>query len=136
TRSGQAGERIRGRRNRPGGHARGPHRGAREVTPGDLRARVLILAALLAVGFAGLTGRLAWLQVVKRAELAQLAERQYSRTVVLHAQRGAIVDRHGTPLATSTPTESLFVQPRAVADPARLAAPLAPIIGVSQGERH
>ena len=106
------------------------------MTSSDLRTRVLILAALLAVAFGGLTGRLAWLQVVKRAELAQLAERQYSRTVVLHAQRGAIVDRHGTPLATSTPTESLFVQPRAVADPARLAARLAPIIGVSQAEAH
>jgi cell division protein FtsI (penicillin-binding protein 3) len=104
------------------------------VTSSDLRTRVLILAALLAVAFGGLTGRLAWLQVVKRSELAQLAERQYSRTVVLHAQRGAIVDRHGTPLATSTPTESLFVQPRAVADPVRLAARLAPIIGVSQAE--
>ncbi|PYN58885.1 MAG: penicillin-binding protein [Candidatus Rokuibacteriota bacterium] len=106
------------------------------MTSSDLRTRVLILAALLAVAFGGLTGRLAWLQVVKRAELAQLAERQYSRTVVLHAQRGAIVDRHGTPLATSTPTESLFVQPRAVADPARLAARLAPIIGVSPAEAH
>jgi len=106
------------------------------VTSSDLRTRVLVLAALLAVAFGGLTGRLAWLQVVKRAELAQLAERQYSRTVVLHAQRGAIVDRHGTPLATSTPTESLFVQPRAVADPARLAGRLAPIIGVSPAEAH
>jgi len=106
------------------------------VTPGDLRARVLILAALLAVGFAGLTGRLAWLQVVKRAELAQLAERQYSRTVVLHAQRGPILDRQGTPLATSTPTESLFVQPRSVGDPERVTARLAPILGLPPGEVH
>jgi len=106
------------------------------VTHGDLRARVLILAAVLAVGFAGLTGRLAWLQVVKRAELAQLAERQYSRTVVLHAQRGPILDRQGTPLATSTPTESLFVQPRSVGDPVRVTARLAPIIGLPPAEVH
>ncbi len=106
------------------------------MTARDLRTRVLILAALLAVAFGGLTGRLAWLQVVKRAELAQLAERQYSRTVVLHAQRGPIVDRHGTPLATSTPTESLFVQPRAVGDPVRAAARLAPIIGVPAADVH
>jgi len=106
------------------------------VTHGDLRARVLILAAVLAVAFAGLTGRLAWLQVVKRAELAQLAERQYSRTVVLHAQRGPILDRQGTPLATSTPTESLFVQPRSVGDPVRVTARLAPIIGLPPAEVH
>ena len=53
------------------------------MTTAGLRARVLILAALLALGFTGLTGRLAWLQIVRRADLAQLAERQYSRTVVL-----------------------------------------------------
>ena len=104
------------------------------MTPGDLRARVLILAAVFAVAFGGLTGRLAWLQVVKRAELAQLAERQYSRTVVLHAQRGPILDRQGAPLATSTPTESLFIQPRSVGDPVRVTARLAPILGLPPGE--
>ncbi|MBI4256383.1 MAG: PASTA domain-containing protein [Candidatus Rokubacteria bacterium] len=104
------------------------------MTDQGVRTRVLILAAVLAVSFGGLTGRLAWLQVVKRAELAQLAERQYSRTVVLHAQRGPIVDRQGAPLATSAATESLFVQPRSVGDPARVAARLAPLIGVPEPE--
>jgi cell division protein FtsI (penicillin-binding protein 3) len=106
------------------------------VTPGDLRARVLILAVVLAAAFGGLTGRLAWLQVVKRAELAQLADRQYSRTVVLHAQRGPILDRQGAPLATSTPTESLFVQPRSVGDPVRVTARLAPILDLPRVEVH
>jgi cell division protein FtsI (penicillin-binding protein 3) len=106
------------------------------VTSRDLRTRVLILAALLAVAFGGLTGRLAWLMVWKHAELSQLAERQYSRTVVLHAQRGAIVDRQGTPLATSSPTESLFVQPRSVGDPVRVAARLAPLLGLPPAEVH
>jgi len=104
------------------------------VTSPALRTRVLILAAILAVAFGGLTGRLAWLQIVKRGELGQLAERQYSRTVVLHAQRGPIVDRQGAPLATSTPTESLFVQPRSVGDPVRVAARLAPLIGVPESQ--
>ena len=104
------------------------------MTSPDLRTRVLILAALLAVAFGGLTGRLAWLQIVRHGELARLAERQYSRTVVLHAQRGPIVDRHGTALATSTATESLFIQPRAVGDPVRVAARLAPIVRVPPAE--
>lgn len=104
------------------------------MTSPALRTRVLILAAILAVAFGGLTGRLAWLQIVKRGELGQLAERQYSRTVVLHAQRGPIVDRQGAPLATSTPTESLFVQPRSVGDPVRVAARLAPLIGVPESQ--
>ena len=105
------------------------------MTPA-LRTRVLILAALLAVAFGGLTSRLGWLMIVKRAELAALAERQYSRTVTLHGARGPIVDRHGAPLATSTPAESLFAQPRALGDPVRVAARLAPILDAPERELH
>src|SRR5207244_4030202 len=73
---------------------------------------------------------------VKHGDLAQIAERQYSRTVVLRAQRGPIVDRQGAPLATSTATESLFVQPRSVGDPVRVAARVAPLVGVPEAEVH
>jgi cell division protein FtsI/penicillin-binding protein 2 len=101
-----------------------------------LRTRVLILTTILVVAFTGVTCRLAWLMIVKRGELAQMAERQYSRTVVLHATRGPIVDRQGAPLATSMPAESLFAQPRAVGDPVRVAARLAPILDVPPREVH
>src|SRR5262249_26377386 len=74
--------------------------------------------------------------IVKRSELAGLAERQYSRTIALYGARGAIVDRHGAPLATSTPAESLFAQPRGVGDPVRVAAALAPIVELSERELH
>jgi cell division protein FtsI (penicillin-binding protein 3) len=101
-----------------------------------LRTRVLIVAAILAVAFGGLVARLFHLQIVRGTELTALAERQYSRTVILHARRGAIVDRHGAPLATSSPAESLFAQPKSVGDPVRVAARLAPILQVSEGELH
>jgi cell division protein FtsI (penicillin-binding protein 3) len=100
------------------------------------RTRVLVLAAVLAVAFGGVATRLGWLMIVRHGELAAMAERQYSRTVVLHAQRGPIVDRHGAPLATSTATESLFVQPRAIGDPVRVAERLAPILDVPTDELH
>jgi cell division protein FtsI (penicillin-binding protein 3) len=103
------------------------------AVPG-LRTRVLILAAVLALGFGGVIARLAHLQVVRHAELTQIAERQYSRTVVLHAQRGPIVDRRGAPLATSSPAESLFAHPRAIDDPARVARRLAPVLGLPETE--
>ena len=101
-----------------------------------LRLRVLVLAGLLALGFTGVVGRLGWLQIVRHADLAALAERQYSRTVVLQAQRGPIVDRQGAPLATSSPAESLFAQPRAVGDPVRVAARLAPLLEATERELH
>ncbi len=101
-----------------------------------LRARVIVLAAILAVAFGSLTLRLAWLQIVRHAELTTLAERQYSRAVVLQAQRGPIVDRNGAVLATSTPAESLFAQPRNIGDPVRVAERLAPVIDVRASEIH
>jgi cell division protein FtsI (penicillin-binding protein 3) len=102
----------------------------------DLRTRVLVLAGVLALAFTGVLGRLGWLQVIRHGELAAIAERQYSRTVVLQAQRGPIVDRQGAALATSSPAESLFAQPRAVGDPVRVAARLAPLLGVPESEIH
>ena len=101
-----------------------------------LRTRVLVLAGVLALAFSGVLGRLGWLQIVRHADLAALAERQYSRTVLLPAQRGPIVDRQGVALATSSPAESLFAQPRAVGDPVRVAARLAPLLGAPAEDIH
>jgi len=101
-----------------------------------LRTRVLVLAGILALAFTGVVGRLGWLQVIRQGDLAALAERQYSRTVVLQAQRGPIVDRQGAALATSSPAESLFAQPRAVGDPVRVAARLAPLLAMPERELH
>jgi cell division protein FtsI (penicillin-binding protein 3) len=91
---------------------------------------------MIAVAFGGLVARLAYLQIFRHAELTALAARQYSRTVVLQAQRGPIVDRHGAPLATSGPAESVFAHPRAVGDPVRVAARLAPILEMPPAELH
>jgi cell division protein FtsI (penicillin-binding protein 3) len=101
-----------------------------------LRIRVLLLAAGFVVAFGGVTARLAHLQIVRYRDLSALAERQYLRPVTLQAQRGPIVDRNGTPLAASSPAESLFAQPRGVGDPVRVAARLAPIVKMSEAELH
>ncbi len=128
---------VRGDRSAPPSRAgrRRPAQGPRPPLP-ELRTRVLIVAAIIGLALSGVSARLAWLQIVKSGELAHMAERQYSRTVVLHAQRGPIVDRHGAPLASSTPAESLFAQPRAVGDPVRVAARLSPLVGVPEAELH
>ncbi|MBI2218635.1 MAG: PASTA domain-containing protein [Candidatus Rokubacteria bacterium] len=105
------------------------------IDPG-FRTRVLLLAAVLAVAFGTLGARLGWLQVVRHGELTAIAERQYSRTVTLHAQRGPIVDRNGAPLATSAAAESLFAQPRGVGDPVRVAERLAPILDLPVADLH
>src|SRR5262245_4181697 len=129
-----------GRSRRGTGHSEPPdvlglHEGAtRAVRVTGLRTRVLVLAAALVVAFGGVTARLGQLQIVRHRELSGLAERQYSRSVALQAQRGPIVDRNGAPLAASSPAESLFAQPRAVGDPVRVAVRLAPIVKVPEEE--
>src|SRR6266566_4226760 len=131
-----------GRSRRGTGHSEPPdvlglHEVAtRAVRVTGLRTRVLLLAAAIVVAFGGVTARLGQLQIVRYRELSGLAERQYSRSVALQAQRGPIVDRNGAPLAASSPTESLFAQPRAVGDPVRVAVRLAPIVKVPEEELH
>jgi len=99
-----------------------------------LRSRTLILAALFACAFTGLLGRLAYLQTFRHAELAAAAERQYSKTVTIRPKRGPILDRHGNTLAASSAAESLFAQPRRIANPADLARRVALILGEPEGE--
>lgn len=107
-----------------GGRASGP-------TPSRLRARALLLAALLALGYGGVVARLGHLQLVRGGELARLAERQHQRTLPLQPRRGPILDRHGRVLAVSTVVESLYALPARVADRQALAARLAPLLGES-----
>jgi cell division protein FtsI (penicillin-binding protein 3) len=102
-----------------------------DVTLRGVRSRTLVLAALFLSGFAGLTGRLAYLQIVRHGELALAAERQYSKTIVIRPKRGPIIDRHGATLADSSAAESLFAQPRRITDPAGVARRLAPVLGES-----
>lgn len=90
------------------------------------RLTLLELGLLLWVGV--VLARLIWLQVPDHAWLEHRALRQQQETVTVEAQRGAIYDRHLTPLAMSLPVVSLFATPRTVAEPRAEAAMLAPIL--------
>jgi cell division protein FtsI (penicillin-binding protein 3) len=66
----------------------------------------LVLAAL------GLVGRMTYLNVTERAFLKREGDARSVRLEVLPAHRGIIFDRHGEPLAVSTPVVSVWVDPR------------------------
>lgn len=77
-----------------------------------MRVRIVSLVAMLVV-FSGAVLRRAWnLQVVQGSALAELARKQYSRTVKRAARRGTIYDRHGVELAVSVDSDSVWVNPR------------------------
>jgi len=69
------------------------------------RARVVLIGLLL--GSVVLSCRAAYLQGVNKDFLQQKGESRYARTLTMPANRGKVTDRHGEPLAISTPVRSI-----------------------------
>ncbi|MDR2876372.1 MAG: penicillin-binding protein 2 [Methylobacillus sp.] len=76
------------------------------------RRRVLLLGVL--GGFVVLLGRSIYLQAMHTAFLQQEGDARYNRTLTLPAHRGAITDRNGEQLASSTEVESIWASPQDV----------------------
>jgi cell division protein FtsI (penicillin-binding protein 3) len=70
----------------------------------------------MALAFAGIVVRLAFLQVRDNPELEALGMQQRVRTITLPATRGEIVDRSGVPLAVTREARDVYVDPRYVID--------------------
>jgi cell division protein FtsI (penicillin-binding protein 3) len=73
------------------------------------RARFVV--GLLLIGLVSLVGRAVWLQGVNRDFLQAKGESRYARTLTMTATRGRVLDRHGEPLAMSTPVKSVTAIP-------------------------
>jgi cell division protein FtsI/penicillin-binding protein 2 len=99
--------------------------------PVDRRIRLLLVVLLLA--FAASLGRAVWLQAVRAAPLAELAQRQHRQSVEVPARRGTIYDRGGVELALGERALTVYADPRQVRDPRRVAAEAARILGVDSG---
>ncbi|MBS7325184.1 MAG: penicillin-binding protein 2 [Thiopseudomonas sp.] len=57
------------------------------------------------------SGRIAWLHVVRHDFLAEQGDKRSLRHVPISAHRGSITDRNGEPLAVSTPMITLWANP-------------------------
>ncbi|MDH3761730.1 MAG: penicillin-binding protein 2 [Gammaproteobacteria bacterium] len=73
----------------------------------------LVLLVLLSL-LAGLVSRALYLQIVEQDFLASQGVQRQIRTIETPAYRGAILDRFGTPLAISTPVDSVWVNPQEI----------------------
>ena len=74
--------------------------------------RMRILAVVLLLWFLGLFGRALFLQGLNNEFLRSKGDARTNRVVEISAHRGMITDRHGEPLAISTPVEAVSVSPR------------------------
>lgn len=86
------------------------------------------------LGLVGLAGRAAYLQGMHKGFLQQKGESRYSRVVEISAHRGMITDRHGEPLAISTPVESVWASPQDMEITTSQIKKLAEIIGMNSAE--
>lgn len=76
--------------------------------------RSKLIVAGIALAFAGLAGRAAYVQVVGNEFFQRQGEVRFVRTLELPANRGRILDRNGLILASSVPASSIWAIPEDV----------------------
>jgi cell division protein FtsI (penicillin-binding protein 3) len=73
--------------------------------------RSKFIVAAIALGFTGLAGRAAYVQVFNNDFYQRQGEVRFARTLELPANRGRILDRNGLILASSVPAPSIWAIP-------------------------
>jgi cell division protein FtsI (penicillin-binding protein 3) len=96
------------------------------------RSRLMLM--LLLAGFAVLLGRAVYLQGLNNDFLRERGEARYGRVLEITAHRGIITDRHGEPLAVSTPVESVWASPDDVRITADQERQLAKVLNMNVAE--
>ncbi len=99
--------------------------------------RLIFLILMLMAGTGGIVMRLVQVQVIDHDYYAAQAEVEHLHEMEVREPRGAILDRNGYPLATSTIAFDVYVDPRSWADAATAnsgAETLAPLIAREPAE--
>jgi cell division protein FtsI (penicillin-binding protein 3) len=91
------------------------HGQSRADDPGHGTWRHWLVAASLALGAVALLGRAVYLQVIDQEFLEKQGDARILRTAKLSANRGMILDRNGEALAVSTPVDTVWADPRKLA---------------------
>ena len=93
-----------------------------------MKSRLWVVLALLVVWLGALGARLYQLQVVRHDHFTEIARKQQLDIVELDPPRGTIFDSRRRELAVSVAAESLFADPRMIAEPVETARRIAEII--------
>ncbi|MEM9403145.1 MAG: penicillin-binding transpeptidase domain-containing protein [Pseudomonadota bacterium] len=84
---------------------------SRQDVAGSFRLRSHVVLCLLLVAGVSLVVRSFTLQVQQKDFLNAQADSRHLRTETITASRGMITDRHGEPLAVSSPVDSIWAEP-------------------------
>ena len=90
------------------------------------------MLAVMALAFVAIGGKLALIQGVDAHHYLTVGQSEWTHTIALAGDRGAILDSNGDELAMSTPQSTIYADPHQVSDPRAEATQLAPILGISQ----
>lgn len=96
--------------------------------------RSRLLFVLLLLGLVTLIARALYLQGIHDNFLQKKGDARYGRVININAHRGMIADRHGEPLAISTPVESVWASPPDVVVAPQQIKQLAQIMGMDVRE--
>lgn len=81
------------------------------LIPSAYRWRLIIVVFILLIIALALIARLINLTVINRQFLRNQGNARTVRTISIPAHRGMILDRHGEPLAISTPVDAVWIDP-------------------------
>ncbi len=98
----------------------------------NMRLRISIIQFLLVSSIFILGIKSFDIQIFKAKELAEKAEKDYSRLTTIKGERGQILDRHMNKLATSIDAISITACPSKIKDPAIAAKQLSHILGINR----
>jgi cell division protein FtsI (penicillin-binding protein 3) len=87
-------------------------RSAKTTVTERARWRSALLLLAFAAAALALEGRILYLQVVDKDFLAEQADDRQLRVQPISAHRGSLTDRHGEPLAVSTPVDTIVANPQ------------------------
>lgn len=97
-----------------------------------IRKRLVILAGVLTILFVAVLVRVGRLTIVDAADLTRRGMAQWTRSGVITADRGSILDRNGMVLARNATAYIVTAAPRLVKDPDALCDLLCPILGLDR----
>ncbi len=100
----------------------------------DCRARRRLVLGMLGLALVALLWRAVDQQVLDGDFLRREGQLRHLRVVEMPAYRGMITDRHGEPLAISTPVHSVWANPRELSADTRDLAPLARLLELDLGQ--
>ncbi|TCT23058.1 peptidoglycan D,D-transpeptidase FtsI family protein [Thiobaca trueperi] len=117
--------------------AKSPSRRPRRLLPPRAKPNLVwrrrLLVGVLSAAFVTLSAAVFYRQVIETDFLRTEGERRYLRDAEIAARRGMIMDRNGEPLAVSTPVETVWADPRRLAEHLDALAPLASVLGLDAG---